>query len=87
MTSEPQYVPPFELWKTDHGVDGWDAKTWLVARFTHRKKAMEYLRARGYTFLEGSYYAHENENQRHCMGKITYEIRPAKTNMILVDPK
>ncbi len=75
-----------ELWKTDHGIDGWDAKTWLVARFTSREKAMEYLSARGFDFFEYGSYAHREEKFRHTMGKLTYEIRPPKIAEIPVDP-
>ena len=85
--NELEWKPPFELWKHDAGIDGWDAKRWLVARFTTREKAVAYLAARGYTHAEGrDHFAHSDESQRHTMGKISYEIREV-TPEVPVDPQ
>jgi hypothetical protein len=85
--AELPYEPPFELWKTDSGTDGWDSKTWLVAKFTTYEKADAYLTANGYTFARpGSRYKHWDQAKRHTMNQISYEIRPAKRD-VPVDPK
>ncbi len=74
---EPEYKPPFELMKTNHGVDGLDAKTWKIANFTTEQKAIDYLAARDYTHKEGSgAYAHKEQAKRHTMGQLTYRIKP-----------
>jgi hypothetical protein len=86
MNAELDYTPPFELWKTDHGTDGWDARTWLVGRFTKRSKALAYLTARGYDFEQGGYFWHIDEAHRCTMGAISYEIREVKTE-VPVDPE
>jgi hypothetical protein len=76
--------PLFELWKTDHGIDGWDAKTVLVAKFTTRDKALAYIAAMGFTRkTHFGHYEHHDERYRHTMGKLTFEIREPK---IPVDP-
>lgn len=85
--SELEWKPPIELWKMDHGIDGWDAKRWLVARFTARDKAVEYLIARGFTYRhngQGDYY-HKDPAHRNTMGAISYEIREVKPE-VPVDP-
>lgn len=87
--SEPDYMPPFELWKQDHGIDGWDFKQWLVARFTDRGKALAYLTQRGYTYQLGqpsNVFAHADIQKRNTMGQITYEIREVQPKVPL-DPR
>lgn len=85
--NEVPYTPPFELWKTDHGVDGHDAKTWLVARFTTEEKAMVYLSSYGYSFTlgNGRDYYHTDPKLRNTMGAISYSIRPV-TITVPTDP-
>jgi hypothetical protein len=83
--SEVPYIPPFELWKTDHGIDGHDARTWLVARFTTRQKAFEYLRGLGYSYPQHGHYYCEKVEGRHTMGALSYEIRE-KYPDVPVDP-
>lgn len=85
-SGELEWNPPFELWKTDHGIDGLDARSWLVARFTTRQKAVEYLSARKFTHFETGWYWHENVKLRHTMGAITYQIKEVKPE-VPVDPK
>ena len=75
------YQPPYELWKTDHGVDGWDAKRWLVATFSSVSKAEAYLKKCGYTFPQYSAFYHEQPEKRNTMGAISYEIRSAKLQL------
>lgn len=78
-------TPPFELYETDHGIDGWDAKTVLVARFTTKEKAMAWLVARGFNHAEyGSFY-HMDPARRHTMNAISYGIKD--TNLVSEDPK
>lgn len=73
-------TPKYELHETDHGIDGWDAKTVLVARFTTTEKAEAWLAAKGYTYRQyGSYY-HQDEAKRHTMGCISYKITEAKVD-------
>lgn len=76
----------WELSKTDHGIDGWDARTTIEAHFTTREKAISWLRKRDYTWEEyGSYY-HANINKRNTMGTISYHIdKVSKT--VDVDPE
>lgn len=70
-------TPKYELMETDHGIDGWDAKTRLIARFTEKQKAEAWLAAKGHTYIQyGSYY-HQDENRRHTMGAISYNITDA----------
>ena len=71
------YQHPYELWKTDHGIDGWDARTWHVANFSSIDKAIAYLAKRGFTHKNsfGDFYWHAEEAQRHTMGAISYQIR------------
>lgn len=69
-------TPKFCLYKTDHGIDGWDAKTKLVARFDTVALAEWWLRDRGYTFKEHGQYAHAEPARRHGMGNISYHIAP-----------
>lgn len=83
---ELEWKPPFELWKTDHGIDGKDARSWLVARFTTRDRAMAYLSKRGYTYQSNGWLWHSDPNQRHTMGAISYEIREVKPE-VPVDPE
>lgn len=67
----------WELRKTDHGIDGWDARTWVVGHFTTHAKAMAYLRKRSFTWEEyGSYY-HDDVAKRNTMGAISYKIDKA----------
>lgn len=74
--SEIPYAPPFTLYKTDHGVDGLDAKTWPVARFTKREKALGYLQSKGFTYQKpGGHFWHQDEKYRNTMGAISYELR------------
>ena len=61
---------PVVLMQTNHGVDGWDTETWPVANFSTHKKAKEYLAARGYTFSDGSVFAHQDKDQRQTTYKI-----------------
>lgn len=82
---EPPYVPPFELWKTDHGTDGWDARTWLVAHFTTRERAIGYLEAKGYTYEQVDGFYHRDEARRHAMGAVSYQIRENRP-LVPVDP-
>ena len=79
-STEIPYQAPFELWKTDNGIDGWDAKSWLVAHFTSREKAVNYLAERDYTFpgYSANQFRHKDIAKRHTMGEITYEIRERK---------
>lgn len=78
-------TPKFELFETNHGVDGWDAKTNLVARFTTKELAHEFLAARGFTHVQfGSFY-HQDPSRRHCMGCVSYGIAEAK--QVPEDPK
>jgi hypothetical protein len=84
--SEPEWQPSFELIKTDHGIDGLDAKRWLVARFTTRQKAVDYLKARQFTHHESGWYWHAEKSHRHTMGAISYEIREVKQE-VPVDPQ
>lgn len=83
--SELEWKPPIELWKTNHGIDGHDARRWLVARFTTRDKAVAYLAARQFTHHEHGYFAHADPAFRHTMGQITYEVREVKPE-VPVDP-
>jgi len=75
----------FELRKTDHGIDGWDAKTTIEAYFTSQEAAIKYLSRRDFTYDQyGSYY-HADKAYRHCMGCISYRI--VKTDDLFhVDP-
>ncbi len=87
--TELEWKPPYELWKTDNGIDGHDAKRWLVARFTTRQKAVAYLAARSFTYQLGGVnptYWHAEEKHRHTMGAISYEIREVKPE-VPVDPE
>lgn len=87
MQTEPEYQPPFELFKTDSGIDGHDATTWLVARFSTFHKAEEYLARRGYTFFDHGSYYHHDITRRNTMNHISYAIRDAKPKTpILTDP-
>lgn len=75
---EIEWQPPFELWKHNGGMGGpFDGKCWMVARFTTKEKADDYLNKRGYTYREhgDNYIQHEDKKQRHTMGQISYEIR------------
>ena len=83
--SEIDYAPGFELWKTNHGTDGWDAKTWLVAKFTTEEKAATYLQKRGFTFPVGNSFYNDDDKLRNTMGAISYEIRTVKID-VPVDP-
>lgn len=67
-------TPKFKLMMTNHGTDGWDAKTAMIARFNDLERAQAYLASRGYTFYENGNFEHQDHNRRHCMGKITYAI-------------
>lgn len=78
-------TPEFELYKTDHGIDGWDARTTLEARFTTKHKAVLYLATRGYCHIEyGSFY-HLDPAKRHCMGCISFKIE--NTKLVPEDPQ
>jgi len=68
---------PFELYETNHGIDGWDAKTKLVARFSDKNLALQWLAERGFNHVEHGSYAHKDPARRHTMGQITYAIKPA----------
>lgn len=68
---------PFELYETDHGIDGWDAKTVLVARFSDKEKAQAYLAARGFDHVEYDGFWHRDPSRRHTMNAISYAIRDA----------
>jgi hypothetical protein len=81
-----EYKPPFELWKTDHGIDGKDAKRWLVARFTSRANAIAYLKARVFTYQRDGWFWHADERHRHTMGAISYEIRAVEPR-VPIDPE
>lgn len=87
MGTLPDYMPPFELLKTDHGIDGWDAKTWLVARFTTKPKAVAYLKSIGYGYQQfrDNYYA-DDIGHRNTMGAISYAIRE-KVPDVPIDPE
>lgn len=76
----------FELHECNHGIDGHDARFKLAGTFTTRDKAMKWLEKRGYTHLEYGSYAHKEENQRYCMGKIDYTIKEVP-KAILLDPE
>lgn len=67
-------TPKYELKETDHGIDGWDAKTKLVARFDTKELAEAWLAKREYNHKEYGAYSHADPNKRHCMGKISYTI-------------
>ena len=83
---DPRAVtPPFELHETNHGIDGWDAKTKLVARFSSNDLAMTWLANRGFTHREYSSFAHVDPASRHTMGQITYEIKAS--NLVPEDPE
>lgn len=86
--TELEFKPPFELWKMDHGIDGHDAKRWLVARFTTRQKAVAYLTARQFTYQgnQTPMYWHADPDRRHTMGAISYEIRETKPE-VPIDPE
>lgn len=86
MATELEWKPPYELWKTDHGIDGLDARSWLVARFTTRQKAVDYLTERGFTHRQSGWYWHSDVKNRHTMGAITYEIKEVEPS-VPVDPK
>jgi hypothetical protein len=77
----------YELWKTNHGIDGWDAKTTLEAVFTTLTKALQWLERRGFTHeaFGGMHFWHAEEKYRHTMGAISYEIR--KANSPIIDPE
>lgn len=66
----------FELWETDAGIDGFDAKVCLIGHFSSLPKVMSWLERRGYTYPEGGEYAHKDEVKRHCMGRLTYRVKP-----------
>jgi hypothetical protein len=67
-------TPRYELHETNHGIDGWDAKTTLAARFSTSEKAEAWLAAKGYTFRRyGSFY-HQDEAKRHTMGCVSFKI-------------
>lgn len=76
--------PQFELHETDHGIDGWDAKSKLVGRFTTKAKAEAWLVARGFNHRETGWYWHIDPARRHTMNAITYEIRAALN--VPIDP-
>lgn len=84
--NEIAYEPPFELRKTDHGIDGWDAKTWVIAKFTTKQKALDYLAERGFTHKQWNSYYHKDEAKRNTMGAISYEIREVSRS-IPTDPE
>lgn len=70
----------FELYKTDSGIDEWDSKTWIVAYFTTKEKALDYLKEKGYTFCEyptvfPNIYKYKEEKLRYGMGTISYTIK------------
>lgn len=72
--STPGGRPTHVLKRTDHGVDGWDAKTAVAAYFTSRDNAMAYLRGIGYDYPQyGSFYANKVEH-RNTMGAISYSV-------------
>lgn len=78
----------FELYETNHGIDGWDAKRTLVAYFSDRGKAVTYLHTRGFTFRRGdNHYWHRDKDRRHTMGAISYEIVDTAPKTIPVDPE
>jgi len=94
---EIDYYVPYKLEKTNHGVDGMDAKRWIVAEFSSLGKALKYLANRGHTVthsgskisegmaLKESFY-HEKREKRHTMGAISYRIYENKP-YIPVDPE
>lgn len=74
------------LTKTDHGIDGWDARTTIEAYFTSHVKALQWLAKRDFTWEEyGSYY-HEDIRKRNTMGAISYHLGKAH-NGPPVDPE
>ena len=85
MTKELDWQPMFELRKTDEGIDGWDAKTWVVAKFTSYEKAKEYLSKGSYTYQIGNSYYHSKPECRNTMGAISYDICKVEIK-IPVDP-
>lgn len=71
----------YELKETNHGIDGWDAKTRTKALFSTYEKAQAWLQKRGYA-LDGSEYYPPPE--KRGMGMLSYKIVPATE--IAVDP-
>lgn len=67
----------WELIKTDHGIDGWDARSTLEARFTTLQKALSWLRNRGFTWEEHGSWYHGDHDKRNRMGAISYNIDKA----------
>jgi len=64
----------FLLYEHDSGVDGWDAKSRVVAVFDSEELAKEYLYAAGYTIVEHGTYYHKDNNKRFTMNSISYYL-------------
>jgi hypothetical protein len=66
----------FELLETNHGVDGWDARTKSLGHFRTKEQAVQWLADRGYTRIEeyGAFF-HADNAKRFCMCAISYEIK------------
>lgn len=72
-----------DLFETNHGLDGWDARTVLKAQFTGIEKASKWLRKRGYRKdAKTGWYRTGTPN----MGEIIYELRPHVSTAVPIDP-
>jgi hypothetical protein len=76
----------YELWKTDHGVDGWAAQRTLEARFTTSQLAANYLINRNFTHWEYGSWWHSDVCHRHTIGAISYQIKPMPVDNIPLNP-
>lgn len=74
------------LYKTDHGVDGWDAETIKVAKFSTKAKAIAYIAKMGYTYYQYGAYYHHNDDLRNTMGCISFEIKTENIRDLPLNP-
>ena len=61
--------------RTNHGTDGWDARTTDWGYAESEEQAKKELAKLGYTYFQYGGYFHSDESQRHCMGAISFSIK------------
>lgn len=79
------------IYKTDHGTDGWDARSTSFAKTDSWEDAYDYIQSLGHCVEHrgemiprtvaciGRMLYHQQPEKRYTMGCITYDIREDKT--------
>jgi hypothetical protein len=58
----------------DSGIDGWDARSNMVAVYENSQQAIGALEDAGYTHFENGYYYHGDRSKRYGMNSISYKL-------------